>query len=155
MGQRPSPFFSGLGWAGSSPAQPNPEIFGSSPAHADPYPQLPSTSDCGGGPGRTGDRVSFAQIAWVGTLAQSLGKASRGRYDQLTDMPPQQQSDRKRRGSGEKTPYFWHFRHSIPERWAIFLRKTTTTSPPSIELVTHGKRRVFQESTSHPPAGHD
>ncbi len=37
MGQRPSPFFSGLGWAGSGPAPPNPEIFGSSPAHADPY----------------------------------------------------------------------------------------------------------------------
>ncbi len=37
MGQRPSPCFSGLGWAGSGPAQLNPEIFGSSPAHADPY----------------------------------------------------------------------------------------------------------------------
>ncbi len=37
MGQWPSPFFSGLGWAGSGPAQPNPEIFGWSPAHADPY----------------------------------------------------------------------------------------------------------------------
>ncbi len=36
MGQWPSPFFSGLGWAGSGPAHPNPEIFGWSPAHADP-----------------------------------------------------------------------------------------------------------------------
>ncbi len=34
-------------------------------------PQLPSTSDCGGGPGRTGDHVTFAQIAWVG-LSPSL-----------------------------------------------------------------------------------